>query len=36
MLLGKDLREFIESLNSHEVDYLVVGAFALALHGAPR
>jgi hypothetical protein len=36
MPLQKDLREFIESLNSHNVDYLIVGAFALAFHGVPR
>lgn len=36
MPLQKDLREFIESLNSHRVEYLIVGAFALAFHGVPR
>jgi len=36
MPLHKDLREFIASLNSHHVDYLIVGAFALAFHGVPR
>jgi hypothetical protein len=30
------LREFIESLNSHGVEYVVVGAHALAFHGRPR
>ena len=30
------MREFIESLNSNEVEYLIVGAFALAIHGSPR
>ena len=34
--LPKDWREFIELLNSHQVDYLIVGAFALAFHGHPR
>ena len=34
--LPKDWREFIELLNSHQVDYLIVGAFALAFHGRPR
>ena len=28
MRLNKDLREFIELLNSNGVEYLVVGAFA--------
>jgi len=36
MAVPKDLREFIESLNSHEVEYIVVGAHALAFHGRPR
>lgn len=36
MRLHKDLREFIESLNAAEVEYLVVGAFAVAWHGYPR
>ena len=30
MHLNKDLREFIELLNSNRVEYLVVGAFAVA------
>jgi ABC-type ATPase with predicted acetyltransferase domain len=36
MPLQRDLREFIESLNSHQVEYLIIGAFALAFHGVPR
>ena len=36
MPLSKDLREFVALLNSNEVDYLVVGAFAVAFHGFPR
>ena len=36
MPLQRDLREFIESLNSHHVEYVIVGAFALAFHGVPR
>jgi hypothetical protein len=36
MPLSKDLREFVELLNSNEVDYLVVGAFAVAWYGYPR
>ena len=36
MRLQKDLREFIESLNAHGVEYVVVGAYALAFHGVPR
>ena len=36
MPLNKDWREFIELLNSNEVDYLIVGAHAVAFHGYPR
>jgi hypothetical protein len=36
MPLSKDLREFVASLNSNEVEYVVVGAFAVAHHGYPR
>ncbi len=36
MRLNKDWREFIELLNSNRVEYLVVGAFAVAWHGHPR
>jgi hypothetical protein len=36
MKLSNDLREFIESLNSHAVEYLVVGAHCLAYHGISR
>ena len=31
-----DFKELLASFNSHGVDYLVVGAYALAFHGAPR
>jgi hypothetical protein len=34
--LQKDLREFIELLNSRRVDYIVVGGHAVAFHGHPR
>jgi hypothetical protein len=34
--LPKDLREFIELLNSHDVRYLNVGGYAVAYHGHPR
>jgi hypothetical protein len=36
MPLQKDLREFIELFNSNRVEYVVVGAFAVAYHGYPR
>lgn len=34
--LQADLREFIGLLNSHNVEYLVVGGHAVAFHGYPR
>ena len=36
MEIHKDFKELLELLNSHKVDYLVVGSYALAFHGAPR
>jgi hypothetical protein len=35
-MLSQDFKEFIESLNSHSVRYLVVGGYAVAFHGYPR
>lgn len=34
--LHQDYKEFIKLLNENKVEYLVVGAFALAFHGHPR
>ncbi len=34
--LHQDYKEFIKLLNETKVEYLVVGAFALAFHGLPR
>ena len=36
MSLPEDWRAFIESLNSNAVEYVIVGAVALAYHGFPR
>jgi len=36
MHLSKDLREFVALLNSKQIDYLVVGAFAVGWHGHMR
>jgi len=36
MEVQKDFRDLLELLNNHKVDYLIVGAYALAFHGAPR
>ncbi len=36
MELAPDFDEFIGSLNAHGAEFLIVGAYALAFHGAPR
>ncbi|MGA3186426.1 MAG: hypothetical protein ABSF22_04885 [Bryobacteraceae bacterium] len=36
MRLQRDLRAFIESLNSESVEYAIVGGWALGFHGRPR
>src|SRR5438045_1838126 len=36
MRLAKDFREFVALLNSNHVEYVIVGGYALAFHGAPR
>ena len=35
-MLNKDFKEFIKLLNSRNVEYLIVGGYALAAHGHPR
>ena len=34
--ISEDLSELVSLLNSHAVEYIVVGAHALAFHGVPR
>ena len=36
MDLAKDFREFCSLLNENKIDYLIVGGYAVAFHGAPR
>lgn len=36
MEIQSDFREWVALLNEHEVDYLIVGGFALAHYGHPR
>lgn len=36
MEIQKDFKELLELFNAHKVEYVIVGAYALALHGAPR
>jgi hypothetical protein len=36
MEIQPDFKELLVLLNAHGVDYLIVGGYALAFHGAPR
>jgi predicted nucleotidyltransferase len=36
MNLEKDFEDFVGLLNLHDVEYMVVGGYALAFHGEPR
>jgi len=36
VILARDFEEFVRLLNKHQVGYMVVGGYALALHGKPR
>lgn len=36
MEVQKDFKELLELFNKHEVEYVIVGAYALAFHGCPR
>jgi len=35
-VLNQDFKEFIQSLNDNHVRYLVIGGYAVAMHGHPR
>mgnify|MGYP006181017187 CR=1 FL=1 len=35
-MLNQDFKEFIALLNQHNVQYIVIGGYALAFHGHPR
>ncbi len=35
-MLNQDFKEFVQSLNENRVRYLVIGGYAVALHGHPR
>jgi len=35
-VFNQDFKEFIKSLNDNKVRYLIVGGYAVALHGYPR
>jgi hypothetical protein len=36
MKLAKDLREFVELMNSRGVEYVLAGAYVMAFHARPR
>ena len=36
MEIQRDFRELLALFNEHKVDYIIVGAYALAFYGAPR
>jgi len=36
MEIQPDFKELLALLNAHNVNYVIVGAYALAFHGAPR
>ena len=36
MEIQQDFKELLELLNGHSVEYVIVGAYALAYHGSPR
>jgi len=36
MEVQEDFKELLELFNTHGVEYVIVGGYALAFHGAPR
>ena len=36
MEIQSDFRELLELFNAFKVEYIIVGGYALAFHGAPR
>jgi hypothetical protein len=36
MEVQQDFRDLLVLFNKHEIDYVIVGAYALAFHGSPR
>ena len=36
MEVQQDYRDLLALFNAHKVDYIIVGAYALAYHGVPR
>jgi len=36
MILVQDFEDFVKLLNQHQVEYMIIGGYALAFHGKPR
>ena len=36
MILAQDFEDFVKLLNQYQVEYMIVGGYALAFHGKPR
>ena len=36
ILLPSDFKEFLQLLNEHQVEYLLIGGYAVGYHGYPR
>jgi hypothetical protein len=36
MEIQQDFKDLLELFNAHKVEYIIVGGYALAFHGAPR
>ena len=36
ILLPPDFKEFLQLLNDHQVEYLLIGGYAVGYHGYPR
>jgi hypothetical protein len=36
MTLDPDFEDFIKLLNQHDVEYMIIGGYAMAFHGRPR
>ena len=36
MILNEDYRDILQAFNVEQVDFILVGAYALAAHGYPR
>ena len=36
MILPRDFKEFLQLLNSHRVEYLMIGGYAVGFYGYPR